>query len=232
MLKKNREKSAENPLPAADTLRVFSRFRLAGSRTNHREIILSNESPVDVFWPITGQPGGKRLCLHRSELGHFSSSDRPYLIVDRCGRIRGVMKMHFEKPSRNPSPAAIPQPVFSRFWLDVTRADCRETTSRNGWGVRSCRRPARPPVNNQLCCNSLKLVRDLAPSAPYLIRSRLRRVDGVMKINLQHPSETRRPSPSRCVTLNRNDRPTAAPPRKISAARFLNDSVSTCVTRE
>jgi len=231
-MKKNLEKSGENPLPAAGTLRVFSRFRLAGSRTYQREIDLRNGSRADVFLPITAQPGGKCLCIHRSELGHFSSSDRPYLIADRCGRICGVMKMPLEKPAQNPSPAAIPQPVFSRFWIDVTRADCREVTSRNGRGVRSCLRSARPPVNNRLYCNYLKLVRNLAPSAPYLVRGRLRRVDGVMKINLQHSSETRRPSPSRRVTFDRGDRPTVAPARTIPAARFVNDSVSPCVTRE
>lgn len=232
MLNVNLENSGENPLPVAATLPIFFRFQRAGSRRNYREIDLRNGSCADVFRPITGQAGGKHLGLHRSELGHFSSSDRPYLIADRCGRICGVMKMHLEKPAGNPQPAAIPLPVFSRFWLDGTWADYREISSRHGRGARSCRRSAGPPVNNYLSCNYLKLVRDLAPSAPYLVRGRLRRVDSVMKINLQHPSETRRPSPSRRVTFNRSNRPITAPARKIPAARFLNDSVSTGVTCE
>jgi len=201
------ENSGENPLPVETTLPIFFRFQRAGSRRNYRELDLRNGSRADVFWPLTGQADGKCLCRRRSELGHFSSSDRPYLISDRCGRICGVMKMHLEKTAGNPPPTAIPLPVFSRFRLDVTRADCREITSKNGWGVRI---PARPPVNNHLCCNYLKLVRDLAPSAPYLIRGRFRRVDGVMKINLQHPSETRRPSCSQDLTPARSYPPTTA----------------------
>ena len=232
MLKKNRENSGDNPPPATDTLRVFSQFRLAGSRTIHREIVLNNGSRADVFWPLAGQVDGKCLCLLRSELGHFSSSDRPYLIADRCGRICGVMKMHLEIPVENPPPPVVALPVSSRFRLDGPRTHCCEINLRNGSGADDSWPLTGQADSNPLYVNNFQLGVNRPAFAPYFISDCCSRISGAMKMNLHPPFGNPPPAtftgPGLRPELSAND----GERRKISAAQLLNDSVSTGVTCE
>ena len=231
-MKMNLEISGENPPPAADKWRVLSRFRLAGSRTNHREIIFSNGSRADVFWPLTGQAGGKHLCLHRSELGHISSSDRPYLIPINCGRICGAMKMNLKKPVANPLPAAVILPVFSGFRLDESRTDSREINFRNGSSADDgCLFTGRVD-GKHLRIKNLKLGVNRPAFAPYFIPDCCSRISGAMKMNLHPPFGNPPPvtftGPGFRPELSAND----GERRKISATQLLIDSVLAGVTRE
>ena len=231
-MKMNLEISGEKPSPAAVQSRMFSRFRLDRSQTNHREIIFSTRSPADVFWPLTGQAGGKRLCLHRSELGHFSSSDRPYLIPINCGRICGAMTMNLKKPVENPRPAAATLRVIFRFPLGGSRTDCREIILRNGSSADDgCLLTGRAD-GKRLCIKNLKLGVNRPAFAPYFIPDCCSRISGAMKMNLHPPFGNPPPvtftGPGLRPELSAND----GERRKISAAQRLNDSVSTGVTCE
>ena len=231
-MKMNAEIPVEHPPTAAVTRPVYSRFRLDGSRTNHRETIFSNRSRADAFWQPTGQAGGKRLCLHRSELGHFSSSDRPYLIPINCGRICGAMKMNLKKPVENPLPAAATLRVISRFPLGGSRTDCREIVLRNGRRADSGRPLAGRADGKRLCIKNLKLGVNRPAFAPYFIPDCCSRISGAMNMNLQTPFGNPPPvtftAPGLRPELSAND----GERRKISAAQRLIDSASTCVTRE
>jgi len=167
-----------------------------------------------------------------SELGHFSSSDRPYLIPTNCGRICGAMKMNLKKPVENPLPAAATLRVISRFPLGGSRTDCREIVLRNGRRADSGRPLAGRADGKRLCIKNLKLGVNRPAFAPYFIPDCCSRISGAMNMNLQTPFGNPPPvtftGPGLRPELSAND----GERRKISAAQRLIDSASTCVTRE
>ena len=65
-----------------------------------------------------------RPRFHSVELGHFSSSDRPYLIADRCGRIFTAMKINLQTPSGHPQPVMFTGPGL-RPELSANGGACR-----------------------------------------------------------------------------------------------------------
>ena len=142
------------------------------------------------------------------------------------------MKMHLEKPARNLSPAAIPQPVISRFWLDVTRADCREIILRNGRRADNGRPLAGRADGKRLCIKNLKLGVNRPAFAPYFIPDCCSRISGAMNMNLQTPFGNPPPvtftGPGFRPELSANDGERA----KIPSAQLLIDSIRTGVTCE
>ena len=104
-MKMNLKKPVENPLPAAATLLVISRFPLGGSRIDCREIILRNGRRADSGRPLTGRADGKRLCINNLKLGVNRPAFAPYSIPDCCSRISGAMELSLNPPIGNPPPA-------------------------------------------------------------------------------------------------------------------------------
>ena len=142
------------------------------------------------------------------------------------------MKMHLEKPARNLSPAAIPQPVFSRFWLDVTRADCREIILRNGRRADNGRPLAGRADGKRLCIKNLKLGVNRPAFVPYSIPDCCSRISGAMKMNLNPPIGN--PPPATFTGLGFRPELSANDGERgqVSAAQLLIDSIRTGVTRQ
>lgn len=231
-IKMNLEISGENASPATVQSRMFSRFRPDRSRADYRKTILSNGSHAGVFWPLTGQANGEYPCISNLRLGQFSPSDCPYFIPVRRGRICGVMKIHLDKPTGSPPPAAVPLPIDFRFRLNGPSADCREMSFGSGSHADNCGPLKELADINRPRFHSVELGHFSSSDRPYLIADRCGRISDVMKINFcpttRNPPPVAFTGPGLRPELSAN----GGARRTIPAAQFFNNSVSTGVTCE